>query len=67
MCSTADWTLIQMLQMPKSRAFTSGEHACCCIISMLKSSNNHHVYSSLASLVPWSLALSILFFCFFIH
>jgi hypothetical protein len=54
--STADWTLIQM---PKSRAFTSGERADCCIISTLNSSNNHLVHSSLASLVPCPPALSI--------
>ena len=35
-----------LIQMPKSRAFTSGEHADCWIIFMLKSSNNCLVYSS---------------------
>ncbi len=47
--STIDWMLIQM---PKSKAFTSGEHADCCIISILKSSLNLLVYSFLASCVP---------------
>ncbi len=53
---TWDWTFIQM---PKSKAFTSGEHVDCYIIMMLWLSLNHLVYSSLASIAPCPLALSI--------
>jgi hypothetical protein len=52
--STAAWTLIQM---PRSKEFTSGEHTDCHIITTLNSSNACLVYSCIASWVPWSPAL----------
>ncbi len=54
--STAAWMLIQM---PRSKAFTSGEHADCCNIIILNLSFNLLVYSSLAARVLWPPALSI--------
>jgi hypothetical protein len=54
--STTAWTLNKM---PRSKAFTSGEHTDCCNIIILNSSLNLLVYSSLTTHVLWPPVLSI--------